>query len=439
MKLRRLATLLGLSSIIACVLLWACGGGNGPTVQTAKSDKQRITSPQVTSQELADQAKQNNTFALELFQKVRGTGNLFVSPHSISTALAMLYGGARTTTEQEMSKTLHYPLPQGNVHGVFNKLDLELASRGKTAVGADGTPFQLTVANALWGRPDGKYLPDYLDLLALNYGAGMNLVDFGHDPEGARQTINAWVAAQTRDRIKDLLHPDDIDKYVALVLTNAIYFNAGWDEKFEKGATQQAGFDADGGVVNVQMMAGMKNRASYGAAAGVEALELPFDGKELSMVVLLPAAGTFKSYVAGLTWSGVEAALATLAPTPVYLRLPRFELTSRRQLADALQSLGMVQSFSDGADFSGITGNPPGTPGAIKVAKVIHQAFVQCAEGGIEAAAATAVVMKDAGAIGPGTPPFKLTVDRPFLFLIRDKATGAVLFTGQIVDPTAGG
>jgi serpin B len=306
-------------------------------------------------------------------------------------------------------------------------------------VGADGTPFQLTVANALWGRPDGKYLPDYLDLLALNYGAGMNLVDFGGDPEGARQTINAWVAARTRDRIKDLLHKDDIDSYVALVLTNAIYFNAGWDEKFVESATQQASFDAGGSPVQVKMMAGMKNHASYGQAAGVEVLELPFDGKELSMIVLLPAAGTFKSYVAGLTWSGVEAAVATLAPKQVYLRLPKFELVSRRQLGDALMALGMVQSFSDAADFSAITGNPPGTPGAIKVAKVIHQAFVQCAEGGIEAAAATAVVMKDAGAIGPAPDPFTLTIDRPFLFFIRDKATGAVLFTGQIVDPTAGG
>ncbi len=158
------------------------------------------------------------------------------------------------------------------------------------------------------------------------------------------------------------------------------------------------------------------------------------------MVVLLPAAGTFQSYVSGLSWSTVETALATLAPTPVYLRLPKFELVTRRQLKEALMALGMVDAFSDAdADFSGICGNPPGSPGALVVAKVIHQAFVKCAEGGIEAAAATAVVMKDAGAIGPAPQPLTLTIDRPFLFFIRDKATGAVLFTGQIIDPNAGG
>jgi serpin B len=425
---------------LVVVLCVACGDSNKESsdVVVARSDKQRVT-PQVPPQDLATQVRASNAFAVDLYHKIRTSGqNLFASPHSISTALAMLYGGAAGVTEQQMAKALHFDLPQSKLHPVFNKLDQELGSRGQGAEGIDGKAFELSVANALWGRPDGKYLPTYLDLLAVNYGAGMNLVDFGGDPEAARQRINAWVAKQTHDRIKDLLKKGDIDTYTALVLTNAIYFNAAWAEPFEETATMPHPFDADGSSVTVQMMSGLKRDARYGKGAGYEAVELPFDGKELSMLLLVPDAGTFGAFQQGLTSQTIEGALAQLGAQEVYLKLPRFEFTSRRELKSALMDLGMVDAFNETrSDFAKICGAPPGSDAALVVRKVIHQAFVLVAEKGAEAAAATAVTMADGGAAGPGPEPVYLTVDRPFLLAIRDNATGVILFLGHVLDPNA--
>jgi len=405
----------------------------------AKSTKERVITPQVPAGDLQKQVAASNAFAVDLYHQIKTNGeNLFASPHSISTALAMVYGGARSVTEQEMKKALRFELPQAKLHPVFNKLDLELQSRGKGASGSDGKAFELSIANSLWGRPDGTYLPSFLDLMALNYGAGIRLVDFGGDTEGARHEINAWVAQKTRDRIKELLQQGDVNGNTALVLVNAIYFNAAWKEPFEETATQPHPFDADGTSVTVDMMSSLKKRARYAKGAGYEAVELPFDGDELSMLVLVPDAGTFRTFQQGLTAKTLDDALGQLTSQEVYLKLPRFKFSSHRKLKPALKALGMVQAFDpNAANFEGICG-VPGGPAGLVIDDVIHEAFVQVAEKGAEAAGATAVVMADAGAMpGPLPEPVYLTVDRPFLFAIRDNATGVILFLGHVVDPNA--
>jgi serpin B len=403
----------------------------------AVSALKRELAPQISREELAAQVKSNSAFALDLYHQLRpryAGKNLFASPHSISTALAMTYGGARGNTETQMAKALRFVLPQSSLHPAFNKLDLELVSRGQGAQGSDGRAFELSVANSLWGRPDGRYLPPYLDLMAVNYGAGIRLVDFGGDPDGARKRINDWVAGKTHDRIKDLLQPGDIDRNVALVLVNAIYFNAAWLEPFEVNATGDRSFDADGSSVSVKMMSGNKRKARYGLGSGHVSLELPFDGDELSMVLIVPDPGTWKSFQQALTPSVLDAALGQLAPQEVELQMPRFSFTTREKLRPALEALGMVDAFDpNAANFEGICGVPGGNAGLV-VSDVVHQAFVQVAEKGAEAAASTAVVMKDGG-VAAMPSRVKLTIDRPFLFLIRDKATGMVLFLGHVIDP----
>jgi len=425
-------------AVLGAVLSFNCDGPDADDGPIAISDKQRVTNPQVPAQDLSTQVRGNTAFAVELYQQIRTDGeNLFASPHSISTALAMVYGGARGETEKEMAAALHFDLPQSRLHPFFNKLDLELQSRGQGAQGSDGGAFELAIANSLWGRPDGTYLPTFLDLMAQSYGAGIRLVDFGGDPDGARRTINDWVAQKTRDRIKDLLQKGDVDAYTALVLVNAIYFNAAWAEPFDESATAPHPFDADGSSVTVQMMSDLKKKARYASAPGYQAVELPFDGDELSMVVLVPDAGTFRAFQKGLTAQVVNDALGRLGGQEVMLKLPRFSFVSRRKLRPALEALGMTQAFDDmAANFEGICGASGGKAGLV-IKDVIHQAFVQVAEKGAEAAAATAVVMADAGMAEMPPEPIYLTVDRPFLFLIRDKATGEILFLGHVVDPNA--
>lgn len=430
----------GVLGVMASVISLNCGDAtsSNQTWSVAASDKKRIVNPQVASQDLALQVAGNTRFALDLYGQLGGSGkNAFASPHSISTALAMAFAGASAQTEQEMAQALHFELPQDRLHPVLNKLDLELASRGQGAKSAGGGAFELSVANSIWARPDGTYLPDYLDLLAINYGAGVHMVDFGGDTEGARQAINAWVAQRTHDRIMELLRQGDIDANTAMVLVNAIYFNAAWAEPFEADMTSPEPFDAAGSPVTSEMMAGLKEEARYAPGDGYEAVELMFDGDELSMLVVVPDAGTFDAFREGLTAEGLDDILAALYPQEVYLKLPKFSFSSHVSLKQALEALGMREAFDPmGANFEGICG-VPGGPAGMVISDVIHEAFVQVAEEGAEAAAATAVVFADAGAAYPPAEPVQLTVDRPFVFFIRDNATGTVLFVGHVVDPTA--
>jgi len=327
-----------------------------------------------------------------------------------------------------MAKTLHFILPQDRLHPTFNGLDIELARRGEGAEGKDGEGFRLNIVNALWGQDEYGFLSEYLNVLAENYGAGLRLLDFRNAPEESRVTINDWVSDQTEDRVEDLIPQGVIDELTRLVLTNAIYFNAAWAEPFEPDQTDDGTFHLlGGGQVTVPMMEQMES-FGYAEGEGYQAVELPYDGWELSMVILLPDTGEFEAFEGSLDAERVDGIVKDLVHGQVALTMPKFEFESGFSLVETLAAMGMPDAFTGAADFSGITGDRD-----LFIGEVIHKAFVAVDEAGTEAAAATAVVMP---ASAPPEEPVEVTVDRPFIFLIRDIETGAVLFVGRVVDPS---
>jgi serpin B len=373
----------------------------------------------------------NSAFAFDLYQVLRdAAGNLFYSPYSISLALAMTYTGARGETAEQMADTLHFVLPQDTLHQAFSDLVLELDRRGEGARGKDGEGFRLNIINAIWGQKGFQFLPEFLDLLAENYGAGLRLLDFVNAPEKSRIIINDWVSEQTEDRIEDLIPPDVIDSLTRLILTNAIYFNAAWQHPFLEFATKNGIFHLlDGGGVLVPMMR-KTGFLGYVAGEGYQAVELLYDGGELSMVILLPSPGSFEAFEELLSAQKAGAIIERLNRRQVALTMPRFEFRSRFSLSDTLMAMGMPAAFlAEKADFSGMTGNRD-----LFIHDVIHKAFVAVDEAGTEAAAATAVVIGPAGAEGAEV---EVNVDRPFVFLIRDIETGTILFVGRVLNPNA--
>jgi serpin B len=420
--------LLSVSTVIALLTLMGCN--HQPLGEIARSAKKRVTSPDVATSDLADLVNGNNAFAFDLYQALgEESGNLFYSPYSISLALAMTYAGARGETEQQMAETLHFTLIQDRLHPAFNGLDLELARRGEGAEGKDGDGFRLNIVNAIWGQEGYVFLSKFLDVLAENYNAGLRLLDFGNAPEESRVTINDWVSDQTAGRIENLIPEGVIDELTRLVLTNAIYFNAAWSEPFEPDLTADGTFYLlDGGEVTVPMMQQTES-FGYATGEGYQAVELPYDGWELSMVILLPEAGGFEAFEGMLDSERVDGIVKGLAHRRVSLTMPKFEFDRGFGLADALAAMGMPVAFSADADFSGMTGSRD-----LFIADVIHKAFVSVDEAGTEAAAATAVVMPMAAM---PEEPVEVTADRPFIFLIRDIKTGAILFVGRVVNPGA--
>jgi len=398
--------------------------------EVLKSDKERITSLDVSTGEQALLVEGNSAFAFELYQALREEeGNLFYSPYSISLALAMTYAGARDETAQQMADTLHFLLGQEKLHPTFNWLDAELAKRGEGAEGKDGEGFRLNIVNAIWGQKDYEFLTDFLDVLAENYGAGLRILDFITETEKSRLTINDWVSDQTEGRIEDLIPQGAIDALTRLVLTNAIYFNAAWENPFDKKMTADGPFYLlDGGQVIVPMMKQTES-FSYTEGEGYQAVELLYDGDELSMVIFLPEAGQFEAFAEGLQAQQVDAIINDLQDTRVTLTMPRFEFDSEFSLKDTLAGMGMPIAFSGDADFSGMTGNQE-----LSISDVVHKAFVAVDEAGTEAAAATSVIIK---LTAVPEPPVEVTIDRPFIFLIRDIETGAILFIGRVMNPAA--
>ena len=417
-----------LPMLVFVVLLGVVGCTGIPGTGVALSEKQRDTSPNVSASDSTTLVDNNSEFAFDLYQAlIQQDGNLFYSPYSISLALAMTYAGARGETEQQMADTLHFALQQDRLHPAFNSLDLALASRGEGAKGKDDKGFRLHIVNAIWGQKDYKFLPEFLDVLAENYGAGLRLLDFVREPDQSRITINNWVSDQTEGKIEDLIPQGVIDALTRLVLTNAIYFNAAWLNPFDKELTSNGTFHLlDGGDVTVPMMR-QTHSFGYTTGDGYQAVELPYDGNQLSMIILLPDSGKIESFQNSLNASLVNHIVSDLQSQEVDLTMPKFQFESEFSLADTLAAMGMPVAFSDEADFSGMTGNRE-----LTITDVVHKAFVSVDEAGTEAAAATAVVV---GLTSAPEQPVQVTVDRPFMFLIRDIETGTILFVGQVVNP----
>jgi serpin B len=369
----------------------------------------------------------NNAFAFDLYARLRQQeGNLFCSPYSISTALAMTHAGARGTTAEEMARVLHFSLDSGRLHPAFAELIRGLNGHGLPR------DYQLSVAQSLWGHAGLPVRPEFESLIRTHYGARLRVVDFEHHTEQARRQINRWVEDRTSDKIRELLHKGDVDALTRMVLVNAIYFRGAWQKPFAEDATQNdAVFQAGGKQVKAALM-NQTEEFSYAEGDGFQAVELPYEGGDLSMVVLLPrekdGLGKLEQ---SLTAAQLAGCLGKMEPRRVELALPRFKLAARFDLGATLQALGMRRAFSPAADFSGIS-----TAEQVMISEVIHQAFVDVNEGGTEAAAATAVVLRLAAPPPPEAVGFR--ADHPFLFLLRDRRTGSILFLGRVTDPSGG-
>jgi len=412
-----------------CVLLFSlfvfligCTGNtpesDGGDMEYRKSSKPRLATIPLGSKDIAQLVEGNTSFAFDLLGNTyEPASNLVFSPHSLSLALAMPYIGARGDTQRQMAEALHFTIPQTELHSAINSLDIALSSYEFA---------ELNISNAVWGSSAGNYLETFLDTLAESYGAGIRLADFS-ESDNARQQINQWVSDETKARIPELLPPGSIKTVTDLVLTNAIFFKAAWSEPFVEASTLDKPFyRLDGGEVQVPMM-NKVIQANYIEGSGVSALEIPYEGKELSMVILLPELTSFEAYIKNLDTDSINMIMDELVPTSVNLSLPKFQLDSKVKVKDSLMSMGMVDPFGD-ADFSGIDGTHE-----LFIDDIYHQAFIEVDEAGTEAAAGSAVVMTRKGI---PMAEIDITVDQPFIFLVRDNQTGTVIFLGYIIDPS---
>jgi serpin B len=397
--------------------------------QELQSDEQRVTSPVANQSDIATLVEGNDAFAFNVYRTLKDNTNLFFSPYSISLALAMTYAGAGGDTEQQMKDTLHFNLSQERFHPTFNSLDLELSKRGKGAKGKDNQGFRLNIVNAIWGQEGFTFLQNFLDILAQNYGAGIRLLDFKSEPDVSRIAINNWVSDQTEGRIKDLIPQGVIDAMTRLVLTNAIYLNAAWQYPLNKEDTTDGTFHLlDGGEISVPMMH-LTESFAYKEDSDYQAIELPYDGRELSMIVFLPRSGKFASFKESFDAAKFNQIVNSMNTRKVELSMPKFKFSSDFSLKNTLSDMGMPIAFTGNADFSGMDGKRD-----LQISDVIHKAFIAVDESGTEAAAATAVIMRLTSAPMP-EQIITLTVDRPFIFIIRDIQTGTILFIGNVMNP----
>jgi serpin B len=335
----------------------------------------------------------------------------------------MVLAGAKGVTAEELAAVMHVPgVSSSTLHAAFGALDRVLNGKG------DG--WELAAANRLWIAPSFPLRADYLSLTGEHYVAAVEAVDFAR-PARAAAAIDAWVRRITRDRIRDLVPAEAIARDTRLILTNALYLDATWSSPFEKQATTDGTFRTLAGKPAEARF--MHQAGSFGLAAahGVHALELPYRGDELSMVLVLPDdAAKFRELEATIDGGKLGEILDALAPAPVEVTMPVWTSDSSMKLGDALQALGAKTAFGGGADFSGITDAKE----PLVIDEVLHKTHVRVDEAGTEAAAATAVLMKR-GAMPP-QDGYAFTADRPFLYLIRHRPTGAVLFFGRLADPT---
>ncbi len=415
--------------IALCVMLSLILAACAPSasLNMAESNKSRDKNPQAAEADLQNLVDGNNAFALDIYNALRTeSGNLILSPYSMSLALAMTYAGARGDTEAQMAQTMHY-LPQSQLHPAFNSLDLALEKK-PINLDKDQEPLQLNIANSVWTEQTMPILPEYLDTIAVNYGAGIHLADFLNKPNDERIAINNWVSDETEERIKDLLPDGTISPDTRMVLVNAIYFKADWLRKFDVNSTYDGKFHLlDGTEAAAKMMGETMHDVSYMQGNGYAALEMPYAGETAAMTIFLPDEGNFEAFESSFNKDIYDQTISGMTAQSARVNLPKFSFTKDFNVSDALVRLGMVDAFDKGlADFSGITGNKD-----LFIGNVIHKAFVAVDEEGTEAAAATAVIMEATGAMQTNV----FIADRPFLFIIRDTVNGQILFVGRVLNP----
>lgn len=406
--------------LCTCLALVACGASTDDPASTDDMNVvgaavERAASP-ASAEDVRALTRAQLEFATDLYQAVRTDvdGDLALGPTSLHTVLAMIGAGARAQTAAEMADVLHLPLDQ-RLHDSGNALDALLRSR------SDARGVDLSIVNRVWADDDLPLIDDYVEILAGSYGAPPAATDLSGQPERARRAINAWVADNTRGMVDELFPEGSIDDQSRLVLANAVHLDALWKFPFERARTVEAPFQLpDGTTVGVPTMQ-YDEYLPTGRGPGWTAVQLPYDGEQLSMTVIVP--DDLDAFEGVLDADLLEQVDGSIVDGGIHLQLPRFAADSHLSLADTLAAMGMPSAFGSAADFSGMTGAPD-----LAVASIEHEAVLEVDELGTEAAAASGGVM--AGSHGP-----TITVNRPFVFVVRDEQTGAVLFLGRVTDP----
>ncbi len=392
--------------------------------------------PEETDNTIVDTVSQtevveaNNKFAIDLYEQYQSEeGNLFFSPFSISSAIAMTYEGAKGNTAAEMKQVFYFPTSE-NLRGGYQSLYQEINQTDKE--------YQLSTANALWAQEDFQFLDKYFDDVEKYYNGKVENLDFVGESEKSRATINNWVEDQTNDKIKDLIPKGTLDGFTRLVLTNAVYFKGDWVKEFNEDDTDSMPFYNTDDILNapqVEMMVRDDDESEFNYAenSDLQILEMPYSGEEVSMLVLLPKENDgLADLEKDLTAKNLENWQADLENQRVNVLFPKFKFATKYFMVEDLKEMGMIDAFSSEADFSGMTDKKD-----LFIGEVIHQAFVEVNEEGTEAAAATAVEMKLSSAepSEPEIPVFK--ADHPFIYLIQQKDSGNILFIGRVQNPSA--
>lgn len=391
--------------------------------------------------DLINQIVEGNTaFALELYAELAKSksNNLFFSPYSLSTALAMTYAGASENTAAQMSQVLHFPEVSAEFNTAFYHLQNNINDAARK-----GNNLELNIANALWGQKGHPFSPEFIESLGNYYQAPLQQVNFKADFQNIRQQINNWVEGKTNSKIKDLIKPGLLDHLTRLVLVNAIYFKGNWANPFDKNHTKDAPFWLSFAQQTSVPMMTQKGLFGYMENSNIQALELSYASKSqnsdsietssysenaLSMVILLPRQRDgLANLETMLTDTNLDQWLADLRWKKVKISLPKFKISAEFELSKTLEKMGMADAFGEKADFSGMDGSKK-----LQISEVVHKAFVDVNEEGTEAAAATGVMITTRG-LPPPDPEF--IADHPFIFLIRHNSSNSILFMGRVTNP----
>jgi serpin B len=448
----RLRTAAALSLLTLVPLAAACSSSSSPAAPggpaghaEARSALARDTAPVLTDAEKQAVADGSDAFTTAMLGQLPADGNLAYSPFSIGVALSMLYAGAKGQTATEIAQALHWTLPQARVAKAYDGSTLALATRaddafaytqkraadsGGSLSAPDASNFRLHVVNSLWADQRMHFESPFLDTMAVDYGAGVTLANFSGAPDTERLAINQWVSDETLTRIQDLLPQGSVTPDTAVVLVNAIHLKLPWATELTPSSAPAPFTTSSGSKVSTTYV-GTVETCFWFEDASVQAVRVPLAGGKVSMIFAMPKAGDLKGFEAGLTGAKLAAIRTSMTSKSVDLALPKFRFTSASiSLSDALKALGMKAALIAGqADLTGMgsTGNP------LYVSDVMHKAMVGLDEKGVEAAAATAVLIRDAAIFQPDVT---FHADRPFFFAIVDEPTGNTLFAGRVTDPT---
>lgn len=405
------------SLLASLLLLWGVGL---PVITQAVGNSSESNSYQIARVDNNAIVNQNNQFAIDLYNQLQReiSGNLFFSPYSLSTAMAMTYEGSRNQTAIQISQVFHFPQPPGSLYPEFTSLLNDIKSRNSS---------QLYLVNRLWGQSGYRFQEPFLQITKNHYNAQLNQVDFMGDHEKSRQIINDWVSQETNHKITDLIPPGILDRLTRLILTNAVYFSGDWLSPFPEKYTQDGIFNLPSGeTISVPMMHHPNVSINYHSLPEVQIIELPYSDGNLSMIILLPAEGTdLPTFAQNMTIANFQNWLHRLEYVNLEIWLPKFNFSSSFNLKSTLSYMGMESAFTETADFSGISSEKP-----FFLYDVVHQAFVNVDEKGTEASAATGVIVGSRSSIRD-----RIHINRPFMFIIRELDSGTILFMGSVVNP----